>query len=60
MLNQLVASGQDFNKTLTPEQRAEMQKIIDEQIQVGDKMREHWRHHRMEHEGPPESQPPPK
>lgn len=60
MLNQLVATGQDFNKTLTPEQRAEMQKMIDEQVQVGDKMREHRRHHMMEREGQPESQPTPK
>ena len=60
MLSQLVASGQDFNKTLTPEQRAEMQKIIDEQIQVGNKMREHRRQHGMEREGQPEPKPGPK
>ncbi len=60
MLSQLVASGQDFNKTLTPEQRAEMQKIIDEHVQVGDKMREHRRHRMMEGEGQPESKPGPK
>jgi Spy/CpxP family protein refolding chaperone len=60
MLSQLVAAGQDFNKTLTPEQRAEMQRIIDEQIQVGDKMREHRRQHRMDREGQPETQPAPK
>lgn len=60
MLSQLVASGQDFNKTLTPEQRAEMQQIISEQIQVGDKMREHRRQHRMDREGQPESKPAPK
>lgn len=60
MLNQLVATGQDFNKTLTPEQRVEMQKIIDEHAQVGDKMREHRDHHRMGREGQPESQPAPK
>jgi Spy/CpxP family protein refolding chaperone len=60
MLSQLVASGQDFNKTLTSEQRAEMQKIIDEHVQVGDKMREHRRQHRMGHWGQPESKPGPK
>lgn len=60
MLSQLVASGQEFNKTLTAEQRAEMQKIIDEHIQVGDRMREHRRQHRMDRQGPPESQPAPK
>ncbi len=60
MLSQLVASGQEFNKTLTSEQRVEMQKIIDEQIQVGNKMREHWGRHRMGREGQPESQPAPK
>lgn len=61
MLSQLVAVGQEFNKTLTPEQRAEMQKIIDEQIQVGDKMRQHRREHMMMHhpEGE-ESKPAPK
>ena len=60
MLSQLVASGQEFNKTLTPEQRVEMQRIIDEQVQVGDKMREHRRQHMHEHEGQPESKPGPK
>ena len=60
MLSQLVATGQDFNRTLTPEQRAEVQKMIDEQIQVGDRMREHRRQHRMDRQGPPESQPAPK
>jgi hypothetical protein len=60
MLSQLVAAGQDFNKTLTPEQRVEMQKIIDEHVQVGDKMREHRRQHRMDRGGPPESKPGPK
>ena len=61
MISQLVAAGQEFNKTLTPEQRAEMQRVIDEQILVGDKMREHRRMHMMEHhpEGP-ESKPGPK
>lgn len=60
MLSQLVAAGQDFNKTLTPEQRVEMQKIIAEHIQVGDRMREHRHHRMMEREGQPESQPAPK
>ncbi|MGH9492245.1 MAG: Spy/CpxP family protein refolding chaperone [Terriglobales bacterium] len=54
MVSQIVAAGLDFNKTLTPEQRVEMQRIIGEQIQVGDKMREHRRQRMMEHhpEGP--------
>ena len=60
MISQLVTAGQEFNKTLTPEQRVEMQKVIDEQIQVGDKMREHRRQHMMEREGQPESKPGPK
>ena len=60
MISQLVTAGQDFNKTLTPGQRVEMQRVIDEQIQVGDKMREHRRQHRMEREGQPESKPAPK
>ena len=62
MVNQLVAAGQEFNKTLTPEQRTEMQRVIDEQIQVADKMREHRRMHGMGHWGPegPESKPGPK
>ena len=61
MLSQLVAAGEDFNKTLTPEQRAEMQKIIDEHIQVGNKMREH-RHQHMGRwgQGSPEEKPAPK
>lgn len=60
MLGQLVASGQEFNKTLTAEQRAEMQKIIDEHVQVGDKMRQHRGQRGMRRGGPPESQPTPK
>ena len=60
MLSQLVTAGQDFNKTLTSEQRAEMQKIIDEQVQVGNKMREHRGHHGMHHEGQPEAPSAPK
>lgn len=60
MLSQLVASGQEFNKTLTAEQRAEMQKIIDEQVQVGNKMREHRGQHGMHREGQPEAPPAPK
>lgn len=60
MLSQLVAAGQDFNKTLTSEQRAEMQKIIDEHIQVGNKMREHRHQHmgRWGQESPEEKQAP--
>jgi len=60
MLSQLVASGQDFNKTLTSEQRTEMQKIIDEQIQVGNKMRQHRGQRGMRRGGPPESQTAPR
>lgn len=60
MVSQVVAAGLEFNKTLTPEQRVEMQRVIDEQIQVGDKMREYRRRHMMEGEGQPESKPGPK
>ena len=60
MLSQLVAAGQDFNKTLTPEQRAEMQKIIDEHVQVRERMREHRHQRRMDRQGPPQAQPAPK
>ncbi len=60
MLSQLVASGQEFNKTLTAEQRVEMQQIIDEQIQVGDKMRERRRQHRMQRQSQPGSETAPK
>jgi len=60
MLSQLVTAGQDFNKTLTSEQRAEMQKIIDEHVQVGNKMRQHRGQHGMRHGGPPDSEPAPK
>ena len=62
MVSQLVAAGQEFNKTLTPEQRVEMQKVIDEHIQVADKMREHKRRRGIEHRGPegPDSKVPPK
>lgn len=60
MLSQLVTAGQDFNKTLTSEQRAEMQKIIDEHIQVGNRMREHRGQRGMRHGGPPDSQPGPR
>jgi Spy/CpxP family protein refolding chaperone len=60
MLSELVASGQEFNKTLTSEQRAEMQKIIDEHAQVRERMREHRGQRGMRRGGPPESQPAPK
>lgn len=60
MLSQLVASGQEFNKTLTAEQRVEMQKVIDEHVQMGNKMREHRGQRGMRRGGPPESQPAPK
>ena len=62
MLSQLVTAGQDFNKTLTPEQRVEMQKIIDEHVQVGDKMREHRGQHGTRHWGSeaPDSKTAPK
>lgn len=62
MLDQLVAAGQEFNKSLTPEQRAEMQRIIDEHVQVRERMREQRHEHRdwMKRQGPPQSQPTPK
>jgi Spy/CpxP family protein refolding chaperone len=63
MLSQLVTAGQEFNKTLTSEQRAEIQKMIDEHAQMGNKMREHrgQRGQRgMRRGGPPEAQPAPK
>jgi Spy/CpxP family protein refolding chaperone len=60
MLEGLVASGQEFNKTLTAEQRAEMQKMIDEHAQMREKMREHRGQRGMRRGGPPESQPAPK
>jgi len=60
MLSQLVASGQEFNKTLTTEQRVEMQKIIDEHIQVGDKMRAGRAQRRMQRQSQPPSESAPK
>ncbi|HEV8523940.1 MAG TPA: hypothetical protein VGQ71_05530, partial [Terriglobales bacterium] len=43
MLNQLVASGLELNKVFTPEQRAELQKALEEKAQVREKMRERMR-----------------
>jgi Spy/CpxP family protein refolding chaperone len=45
MLNQLVASGLEVNKVLTPEQRAELQKALEEKAQARAKMRERMRQH---------------
>lgn len=54
MLNQLVASGLELNKVFTPEQRAELQKAIEEKAQVRGQMRERMRQHRSERQ--PETQ----
>ena len=50
MLNQVVAAGTQLNKVLTPEQRVEMQKVIDERMQAGEKMRQRMRERRAQHQ----------
>jgi Spy/CpxP family protein refolding chaperone len=43
MMNQMVDAGLQFNKSLTPEQRAEMNKMLAEHFEVADRM-----HQRMQ------------
>jgi len=43
MLANLVQTGQQINKVLTPEQRAEFQKMLDEHVQMREKMRDRMR-----------------
>jgi Spy/CpxP family protein refolding chaperone len=43
MMNDLVQAGLQFNKSLTPEQRAEMNKMLAEHFEVADRM-----HQRMQ------------
>jgi len=51
MLQLVVNTGQQISQVLTPEQRAEMQKIIDEKAQIAAKRREHFRQHMKERMG---------
>lgn len=53
MLQFLVATGTKINAVLTPEQRVEMQKIIDEKAQAGAKMRARWRERMQQHDATP-------
>jgi len=48
MLNQLVAAGLEVNKVLTPEQRAELQQVVDENAQAAQRMRERALQRRQE------------
>jgi Spy/CpxP family protein refolding chaperone len=51
MLQLVVNTGQQISQVLTPEQRAEMQKIIDEKAQIAAKRREHFRQRMKERMG---------
>lgn len=55
MLQELVATGLQVNKVFTPEQRAELQKMIDENAQVRTRMRERMKQHIQQ---PPATQQP--
>lgn len=46
MLKQVVATGLEINKVITPEQRTELNKVIEERMLVGEKMRERFRERR--------------
>lgn len=41
MMNDMVQAGLQFNKSLTPEQRAEMNKMLAEHFEVADRMHQH-------------------
>lgn len=58
MLQLMVSTGQQINQVLTPEQRVEMQRIIDEKAAMGAKMRERFRQ-RMQERMDQGSQPQP-
>lgn len=59
MLQLVVNTGQQISQVLTPEQRVEMQKIIDEKAQIAAKRREHFRQRMKERmdQGAPAPQP---
>ena len=46
MLNQVVSAGLDINKVFTPEQRVEMNRILDERAEVRSRMRERMQQRR--------------
>ncbi len=62
MINQMVDAGLQFNKSLSPEQRAEMNKMLAEHFEVADRMRQHMqeRMHDRRGKGPggPAGPPP--
>ncbi len=64
-LNQMVSTMLEFNQVLTPEQRTEFQKMLDEQARAGTIRRQRmqqWRHPRMNPPSPgaaPQAAPPP-
>ncbi len=51
MMNDMVQAGLQFNKSLTPEQRAEMNKVLAEHFEVADRMRQHMQERMHERRG---------
>jgi Spy/CpxP family protein refolding chaperone len=62
MMNQMVQAGLEFNKSLTPEQRAEMNKMLAEHFEVADRMhqrmQERMHDRRGKRDGKPSGPPP--
>ena len=51
MVNQMVQAGLEFNKSLSPEQRAEMNKMLAEHFEVGDRMHQRMQERRHDRRG---------
>lgn len=51
MLRQMAATGTEVNKVFTPEQRAEVQRMLDENAQAASKMRERMKQRMQERRG---------
>ena len=50
MIDEYVKAGLQINGVLSPEQRAEVQKIIVERQTLAERRRARWQHHEMHHE----------
>ena len=63
MMNQMVQAGLEFNKSLSPEQRAEMNRMLAEHFEVADRMHQRMQERMHDRRGrgpggpPPASQP---
>ena len=59
MMNQMVDAGLQFNKSLNPEQRAEMNKMLAEHFEVADRMHQRMQERMHDRHGKGQGGPPP-